>query len=217
MTTLYKLGNIEKTINGKKILDITELYIEQNHIYGLHGPNGSGKTTLLNILAFLDPPTSGNVFFKGEKVTFRESFMQPLRKEVILVDQNPVLFSISVKKNVGFGLEIRGTAASEIDKIVRESLDNVGMLEFIDAEGSNLSAGETQRVAIARAIACSPGILLLDEPTSNIDLKNQVIIEEVIRNLNLNKKMTVIFSSHDPAQMKKLAQEHITLDSGLIR
>lgn len=213
---LFKLERIKKVFKQKTVLDITELHIEKGKILGLLGPNGSGKTTLLNILAFLDAPSGGTLYYDEKPVIFKEPFLQPLRKQVILVDQHPILFSTSVYNNVEFGLKIRKIPKKERQKIVCESLEKVGMLSFAKADGHNLSGGETQRVAIARAIACSPDVLLLDEPTSSADIEHQAIIENIIKDIHKEKQISVIFTTHDMTQASKLADEKIFLYNGRI-
>lgn len=213
---LFKLERIKKVFKQKTVLDIAELLIEKGKILGLLGPNGSGKTTLLNILAFLDIPSGGTLYYDEKPVIFSESFLQTLRKQVILVDQHPILFSTSVYNNVEFGLKIRKIPKKERQKIVCESLEKVGMLGFAKADGHHLSGGETQRVAIARAIACSPDVLLLDEPTSSADIEHQAIIENIIQDIHRDKKISVIFTTHDMTQASKLADEKIFLYNGRI-
>ena len=104
---VYSLTRLEKIYGKKKVLDISRLEIEQGRIYALLGPNGAGKTTLLNILAFLEAPTRGDVCYASNPVRFVESTLFLLRKDVIMVDQHPILFTTTVFKNLEFGLKIR--------------------------------------------------------------------------------------------------------------
>ncbi|MBF0547208.1 MAG: ATP-binding cassette domain-containing protein [Candidatus Riflebacteria bacterium] len=214
---LFKIENLKKIYNKNVVLNVPELLLEEGKIYGLLGANGSGKTTLLNILAFLEKPSFGKVFYRDQAVVFSESNLQPLRREVILVDQQPILFSTTVYKNVEFGLKIRKIPKPKRDQIVRESLEKVAMASFANAEGNRLSTGETQRVAIARAIACSPQVLLLDEPTASVDMENQLMIEEIIKNLHQEMKLSVILTTHDKDQISKLVSEAIFLEKGSIK
>ncbi len=193
------------------MLDLPELSFEKGKIYGLMGPNGSGKTTLLHILGFLDAPTSGDVFYQDQPVSFTEKSLHALRREVVLVDQHPILFTTSVYKNVEFGLKIRKVPKSERQKIIEECLDRVGMREFIHADAPHLSGGETQRVAIARALACSPKVMLFDEPTASVDVTHQAVIENIILDLRHDRGVDCIFSTHDRFQASKLADEIISL------
>ena len=211
---LYSVRNLKKRYEGRVVLDLPDLFIEEGRIYGLLGPNGSGKSTLLSILSFLNAPSSGTLFYNDKPVSFTEKALQTLRREVVLVDQHPILFSTSVYKNVEFGLRIRKIPGRERRRIVEEALDRVGMREFIHARGNRLSGGETQRVAIARALACSPKVMLFDEPTASVDVSNQIIIENIIRDLHTDAGISVILSTHNLLQAAKLSQEKIFLFEG---
>lgn len=211
---LYSLRNVAKRYNGRTVLDIPELAVEPGKIYGLMGPNGSGKTTLLSILAFLNPPTTGTLFFMDKPVDFSERRLQAMRREVILVDQHPIMFSTSVRKNVEFGLKVRGIGGRERLKIVASALDRVGMRPFLNHPAKGLSGGETQRVAIARALACSPKVLLFDEPTASVDFYSRIAIENIIRDLRSDEGISILLSTHNHSQSSRLADEIIYLFEG---
>jgi len=211
---LFEINNLSKVYAGRKVLDIPELRLEKGKVYGLLGPNGSGKTTLLEILSFLLPPTTGEIVYGSRKVDFSEGFLQGLRREVVMVEQQPILFTTSVYKNVEFGLRIRRVPKERRKRIIYEVLDLVGMREFAEASAHKLSGGETQRVAIARALACSPKVILLDEPTSNVDIENQIAIEGILRDINIQKGIFVIFATHNTIQATKLSDHIVFLFNG---
>ncbi len=211
---LFEIKNLTKVYGDRKVLDIPELSFKKGKICGLLGPNGSGKTTLLEILSFLQPPTKGEVVYDSKKVVFSEAFLQGLRREVVMVEQQPVLFTTSVFKNVEFGPKIRKVPKEHRARIVCEVLELVGMREFAEAGAHKLSGGETQRVAIARALACSPKVILLDEPTSNVDIENQVAIEAILRDINVQKGISVIFTTHNRIQATKLSDRIVFLLDG---
>jgi len=213
---LYKLKNLKKTYDQRTVLDLDRLCLERNRVIALLGPNGAGKTTLLEILAFLARPNSGDIWFDSEKVTFISSKLMDLRKKVVLVQQQPILFSTSVSKNVEFPLKIRNTPKAKREKIVGELLALVGMEMFRNAIAHKLSGGETQRVAIARALACSPEVILMDEPTASVDVENQITIEGIIREINREKHISVIFTTHNIVQASRLADEIVFLYEGRI-
>ena len=212
--TLYKLSNLTKRYGSRCVVDIPRLELEEGKIYALLGPNGAGKTTLMNMLAFLDTPSSGRLSFKDRLVRFSESELQPLRRQVIMVDQNPILFSTSVYKNIEFGLKVRRIDKAQRTRLVEESLEMVGMRSFAAADAHKLSGGETQRVALARALALSPQVFLCDEPTANVDVENQAIIIDLLQRINANKKITVIFTTHDRSQATMMTQDTLLLDDG---
>ncbi len=211
---LYEIRGLKKIYNGRTVLDLPELSFEKGKIYGLLGPNGSGKTTLLSILGFLNTPSAGDLFYNGRRVSFTEKFLLPFRKEVVVVDQHPILFSTTVYKNVEFGLKVRQVPKSRRPGIIEASLERVGMRDFMHARGGELSGGENQRVAIARALACSPTVMLFDEPTASVDVNHQIVIEEIIRNLHSLEGISILLSTHNLSQAAKLVHERIYLFEG---
>ncbi|MCP4752627.1 MAG: ATP-binding cassette domain-containing protein [Proteobacteria bacterium] len=211
---LYRLNRTTKTFQNRTVLDIDRLEIEQGLIYALFGPNGAGKTTLLHILGFLDKPTSGTVFFDNAPVDYSEKYLQKLRKNVVVVNQRPVLFTTSVYKNMEFGLRIRRISPKNRLRIVEESLDLVGMRHMIQAPAHKLSGGETQRVVLARALALSPRVILCDEPTSSVDLENQTAIIDLLGRINAEKKISIVFSSHDRSQTASISHHELFIDRG---
>jgi tungstate transport system ATP-binding protein len=211
---VFEIKNLTKVYDDRKVLDIPELEIEKGKVYGLLGPNGSGKTTLLEILSFLMQPTTGEITYNRMKVDFSRTYLQGLRREVAMVEQQPILFTTTVYKNVEFGLRIRKVAKERRRETVLEVLELVGMRDFAQASAHKLSGGETQRVAIARALACSPKVILFDEPTSNVDVENQIIIERVLRDINSQKAISVIFATHNRMQAAKLSDHIVFLFKG---
>jgi tungstate transport system ATP-binding protein len=213
---LYVLSQLTKVYGKRIVLDIPALEIERERIYALLGPNGAGKTTLLSILGFLEPPTSGSIQYGAIPVRYFEPELQPLRKEVVVVDQHPILFTTTVYKNLEFGLKVRGTGKNQRQEIIEEALDLVGMRYFAQAPAHRLSGGETQRIALARALAVSPAVLLCDEPTSSVDVENQHAIIRILKQINEIKKITVVFTTHDRSQAVSLAKQILVLDHGKI-
>ncbi|NVM21492.1 MAG: ATP-binding cassette domain-containing protein [Desulfobacterales bacterium] len=211
---LFDITNLSKVYGDRKVLDIPELTLEKGKVYGLLGPNGSGKTTLLEILSFLLLPTTGQIVYDSRKVDYSEGFLQWLRREVVIVEQHPILFTTSVYKNVEFGPKVRKMPKDRRERVVHEMLDLVGMREFAGARANRLSGGETQRVAIARALSCSPKVILLDEPTSNVDIENQIAIEAILRDINIQKGISVIFTTHNTSQATRLSGNIVFLFNG---
>jgi tungstate transport system ATP-binding protein len=211
---LYELTGIKQVYDQRTVLDIRHLELRPGRSYALLGPNGCGKTTLLNVLAFLRPPAFGTVSFKGRRVQWGKDQLTALRRQVVLVNQHPVMFTDSVIKNVEYGLRMRSVNASKRRKIAGECLDRVGMGEFAARPAHKLSGGETQRVAIARALACSPEVMLFDEPTAGVDVENQAVIENIIRDIRKDEGVSVIFSTHRRFEASRLAQDRIFLFEG---
>jgi tungstate transport system ATP-binding protein len=212
--SLYALRNLRQVFEGRTVLDIHALELAEGGSYALLGPNGSGKTTLLHVLAFLRPPVHGEVDFQGRRVEWRDSALTALRRKVVLVDQHPIMFSTTVLKNVEYGPRMRGVSARERRKIAEECLDRVGMSAFAHRPAHLLSGGETQRVAIARAMACRPEVMLFDEPTASVDVENQAVINEVIRQLRKEQNISIIFSTHKRLEATRLAEKKLFLFEG---
>jgi len=213
---LYELRRLKKVYNHRTVLDIEDLTLEKGQVTGLLGPNGAGKTTLLKILTFILGPSSGEFRFKGSRVDFTSANLIDLRRKVVLVQQQPILFTSTVANNVAFPLRIRKIEKSERERLVGELLELVGMLSFRDAMAHRLSGGETQRVAIARALACFPEVILMDEPTASVDVENQIVIERIIREINQKKDISVIFTTHDMIQASRLAEKTVFLFEGRV-
>lgn len=212
--TAYELTNIYKEYQCLRVLDISDLAVDAGKVYSLIGPNGAGKTTLLNILAFLSEPSGGTLCFDGRPVRFEQTHLQSLRKKVVLVNQHPILFSTSVFNNVSFGLKTRKIPQKKHRPIVEKALDRVGMGRFIHADARYLSGGETRRIAIARALVCDPEVLLLDEPTADLDVENRNAVEAIIANVAAQSRMTLIFCTHDHDQAARLTSDAICLQEG---
>ena len=193
----FHISDLTKKFSDRTVLDVPDLELGEGQIYGLQGPNGAGKTTLLNILALLESPTTGTVSYKSIPVQYSESYLQPLRKEVVLVDQLPLLFTTTVFKNMEFGLKIRGIEKEERKRRIFKGLDMVGMQDFVHAPANQLSGGETQRVALAARLVLKPEILLLDEPTANVDVASAQQIKEAALMARRDWNTTVIIASHD--------------------
>ncbi|MDB9822991.1 ATP-binding cassette domain-containing protein [Deltaproteobacteria bacterium] len=211
---LYEIKRLIKSYGGRAVLDLRDLLMEKGKVIGLLGPNGAGKTTLLEILAFILNPTSGEIFYKNKKVDFNSSMLINLRQKVVLVQQQPILFTTTVFSNVELPLKIRKMEKRKRARIVEELLCIVGMESFRNINAHRLSGGETQRIAIAQAIACSPEVILLDEPTASVDVENRITIERIMREINREKDISVIFTTHDMIQASRLADEIVFLFDG---
>ncbi len=211
---LFEIEGLTKTYGSRTVLDLPRLNLEKGKVYSLLGPNGAGKTTLLEMLAFLLAPTKGRIIYDGCEARFGNNDLRRLRLEVVMVPQTPILFTATVRKNVEFGLKVRKVPKREREKLVDEALEMVGMGGFAQAQANRLSGGETQRVAIARALACSPRVILFDEPTANVDVENQLIIEKIIRDINRGKGISIILTTHNFGQSANLADEEIFLFNG---
>ncbi len=201
MTPILSLRSIEMRYNKHLALQLEKLDFSAQHIYSLVGPNGCGKSTLLQIAALLLKPTKGQILFDGEQVLWKKNTLQRLRQNITLVHQSPYLLSRSVRHNVAYGLKIRGIDSKEQHRLTHSTLELVGLSGFGRRNARELSGGEQQRVAIARALVLQPRLLLLDEPTSNMDRASIEAFDRLMPTL-VEQGMTIIQATHapDPAQ-----------------
>jgi tungstate transport system ATP-binding protein len=215
MKILYTLDSIRKCYGKNVVLDIEGLAIVDGRLYTLIGANGAGKSTLLNILAFLSPPTSGEIFYAGTRVDWSRRSVGEYRRKVTLLHQSPYLFGGTVRDNVAFGLKARGVPEEERERIVEEAFATVGLQGFGDRKARELSGGETQRVAMARALVLRPEVLLLDEPLANIDRETTGLLETVIASLPA-QGTSVVMTTHNPDHPARLNGDAIFLAGGRI-
>jgi len=212
---MYRLNSIRKCYGSNVALDIEELTIAEGRLYTLTGANGAGKSTLLSILAFLLPPTSGEIFYAGNRVDWNPGSVEEYRRKVTLLHQSPYLFGGTVYDNVAFGLKARGVQGEAQQRRVDKALDGVGLQGFRDRKARELSGGEAQRVAMARALVLEPEVLLLDEPLANIDRETTGLLETVIASLP-TQGTTVVMTTHDPDHPGRLNGETILLEGGKV-
>ena len=200
---VYQIRLLTKAYNGHEVLNIGELDIQRGEVLAIVGPSGSGKSTLLRLLNFLEMPTSGSIRFGNFVTNGSSDAPLNLRRKVTTVFQRPVLLNTNVHNNVAFGLRIRGQKKHETN--IEEVLDRVGLAHLARQRASTLSGGEAQRVALARAIVVEPEVLLLDEPTANLDPYNVGLLEKITRELNGEKGTTIVLVTHNVFQAKRLA------------
>ncbi len=210
MTTNLKLESIEKNYRTVKAVDDITFNAEGGKIIVLIGVNGAGKTTLLRILAGLDKPDKGNILFNNQIISDKE-----LRYIGTLVFQRTAMFSRSVYDNLAFGLKLRGKKDPEIREKITEVLHSVGLKDFEKRKAKKTSGGEQQRMALARAFLLEPKILLLDEPTANLDPNSALIIEKAIV-ARKKADSIIILATHNLSQAKRLGDEIVHLHNGKI-
>ena len=204
------LEKIKKYYGQKKILDIDYLEIPQGKITGITGPNGSGKSTMLNIISNIDCDYEG-------RVRFNDRIMDNnIRKDITLVFQKPYLFRRKVYENITYPLKLRNIDKNMQRNMALKVIKDLEIEDLIDKKGHKLSGGETQKVALARAMVFRPKLLLLDEPTSNIDPESTKIIEREILNFNKKTNSTLIIITHNIDQSKRLCDEIVYLNQGKV-
>lgn len=211
-----EVQNLSKEYSGRQVLKNVSFTVKNGEVFVLVGPNGAGKTTLLRILDLLEEPTSGRVFFNAKPIDYSARDKVVLRRKIGMVFQQTVLFNMSVFDNVALPLKIRREDESNIGKRVKEALELVRLNGFERKNALALSGGEAQRVAIAQALVTEPELLLLDEPTANLDPRNVSIVEEVLSHINREKETTIIMTTHNIFQAENLAHRVAVLNEGKI-
>jgi tungstate transport system ATP-binding protein len=209
---MYQLSQLTKTYNGRTVLSIDQLTIQKGEVLTILGPSGAGKSTLLRILNFLESPSSGEIRFMGHSWQDHSSVPLEIRRQVTTVFQRPILISRGVQENIALGLRWRKQPTSEVSKVLAQ----VGLEHLAKHPAQNLSGGEAQRVALARAIVLKPAVLLLDEPTANLDPANARIIEKIILQLNQEKNTTIVLVTHNIFQARRLGQRIALILDGQI-
>ncbi len=193
-----------------KALDGVSLEIEEGEFVAIVGASGSGKSTLLNMIGGLDIPTSGSVLVKGKKIgqLNEEELTVFRRRNIGFVFQNfGLIENMTVGQNVELPLLYAGISNQEKTRLVAESLEKVGLADFVGQSVKLLSGGQRQRVAIARAIVNSPKFIIADEPTGALDSKTSVDIMQLFTDLNTTSGVTIILVTHDPNLMAHCNRE----------
>lgn len=219
---------IAEAVNVRKIydtrgvetlaLDGVDLQVGEGEFTALAGPSGSGKTTLLNILGALDEATEGRVFVDGEDLaTLSPAELSELRMNKLgFVFQAYNLIPVfTARENVEFVMELQGVDANERRSRALEVLDGVGLADLAEKRPLEMSGGQQQRVAVARAIVGRPKMVLADEPTANLDSATAHRLLELMGRLNVDRGITFLFSTHDPAVMEA-ARRLVRLHDGRI-
>lgn len=211
MSTIYELKNIEQYYDGRKVLSINNLLLEESQITGFFGPNGSGKSTLFSLLSFVNKQTKGDILFYGIDNKYLE---QDLKQSVVMVPQTPYLLKRSVYDNISYGLKIRKDDKN-LDEKVYEALSLVGLdKSFAKRKWSQLSGGEAQRVALAARLILKPKVLILDEPTTGVDTNSAQLIKEAIVSAKQKWNTTILISSHDHNWLNHICDRKVALFQG---
>ncbi len=212
--SLVSFDNVSKFFGDVVALKDFSLEVLDREFIVLLGPSGCGKSTALRIVAGLEQPTRGNILIKGQVV----NDVEPKRRDVAMVFQNYALYPhMSVYNNIAFGLRMRGLHRREIDTLVKEAAQNLGLAELLRRKPGELSGGQRQRVALGRAIVRRPVVYLMDEPLSNLDAKLRVQTRAELVKMHRLLQTTFIYVTHDQVEAMTMGDRIAILEQGLLQ
>jgi molybdopterin-binding protein len=211
--SLLHAEGLRRHYDGRLVVAVDRLTVEPGEVVAILGPNGAGKSTLFRLLLLLERADSGRILLGGSEVGPGDS---AARRRLAGVFQHPYLFAGTVEENVGYGLRIRGAPRRARRARVEEVLDEVGLTRLATAQVHTLSGGEAQRVALARALVLRPELLLLDEPTANLDIRVRRRFREDLQHLTRAHARGALLITHDPAEAFAVADRVAVMEGGRI-
>ena len=200
----YRLCNVRYDYGDGSVLDIDELVVPQGQSTCLLGPTGAGKSTLLRLLARSIEPTSGHVEMAGDTLGPNR------RPSVAMVYQHPIPLRRTVFENIAYGLRVRSLSRQDIQANVDRWLEVLQLTDLAGQRADRLSGGQWTLVALARALVTEPDVLLLDEPTANLDPARVELVERVVAEEQRRRRCTVVWSTHHLFQARRVA-DHVVL------
>ncbi len=203
--SLIEVVGLSHSYGEREVLKSLDLSIGRGEVFALIGPTGAGKTTLLRIVDLLEVPGVGEIYFDGKCIPRSGKQRLEMRRRMSFIHQKPQVFNLSVYDNVACGLRWRGEKKNRIAEKVDHVLEMVGVEGYKNRNARTLSGGEAQRVALARSLVLEPEVLLLDEPTANLDPVSTGKIEQLISYIARQRNTTMIMATHDMSQGQQLA------------
>jgi len=208
-----RIEKVIKDYGDFRAINGVDLTIKEGELFTLLGPSGCGKTTLLRMIAGFNTIEDGKIYIGDTCI----NDIPAHKRNIGMVFQNYAVFPhMSVKKNVAYGLEARKIPKAEIEERTMEALRMMKIEDLADRQPSQLSGGQQQRVALARAIVIRPGLLLMDEPLSNLDAKLRVEMRSVIRKLQQEVGITTIYVTHDQEEAMAISSRIAVMNAGKV-
>ncbi|MCR1872933.1 ATP-binding cassette domain-containing protein [Mammaliicoccus lentus] len=210
---MYKLENVSKKYRGKFAVENLSFSVASGSITGIVGKSGSGKTTLLKLLNFIEKPTEGKIIFDEQEINkLSKKVIRKYKERIGMVFQHyNLLNNLNVYQNITLPLKIIN---AENEDRVKELIQFVGLEDKMNDYPSKLSGGEKQRVALARSLVRNPDILLCDEATSSLDENNTEEIIKMLKKINKEYSITIIFVTHELSVVKQLCEEVFVMEDG---
>ncbi len=209
-----ELISVGKTYSdGTVAVSDFDLKVEKGEFVAFLGPSGCGKSTTLRMIASFEDITNGEVMMMGRNVTH----VPPEKRPTSMIFQNYALFPhMTVRENVAFGLDVKGTPKTERNRKVDRILDMFDLEQFSDRKADNLSGGQRQRIALARGLVVEPEILLLDEPLGALDANLRRIIQNELKLLQRELGITFIFVTHAQSEALGLSDRVVVMSNGVV-
>lgn len=183
-----------------------DLTVDQGEFMAIAGPSGSGKTTLLNLIGTLDTASAGTIFIDGRDIgKLSQTALSDLRRDRIgfIFQAYNLVPVLTAAENAEYVMELKGMSSADRRRRVVELFGRMGIRDLLNTRPLKMSGGQQQRVAVARAIASEPAIVLADEPTANLDQETGRSLVELMRELNRERHVTFVFSTHDPMVLEQ--------------
>src|SRR5262245_40572151 len=207
------LEKVEKRFGDVRAVDGIDLTVRDQEFLILVGPSGCGKTTTLRMIAGLEEVTAGDIRIGGRSIVH----LPPRDRDIAMVFQSYALYPhMSVYRNMAFSLKLRGTPKIEIDRRVREVAGILGLSEHLERKPRQLSGGQRQRVAVGAALCRQAGVLLFDEPLSNLDAKLRVHMRTELKRLHQSIKSTMVYVTHDQVEAMTMGDRIVIMNGGVI-
>ncbi|MBI3995560.1 MAG: ABC transporter ATP-binding protein [Nitrospirae bacterium] len=209
--TEVRLEKLTKRFGAAEILKAVDLTVHSGEFFTVVGPSGCGKSTLLNLVAGLEAPTAGAIYFDDRPV----HLLGPRERDVAMVFQSYALYPhMTVYDNLAFPLRMKKRSAAEIDRKVRDVAELLGLTPSLPRRPRELSGGQRQRVALGRAMVRQPRLFLLDEPLSNLDAQLRIEMRSELKKLHQALRATMIYVTHDQAEAMTLSDRIAVLHRG---
>ena len=214
--TILVAEDLEKSYNGRKVVDKVSFHIESGEIVALLGPNGAGKTTSFDMVVGLVKPDGGKVLLDAEEITSLKIHQRAFKGLGYLTQEPSAFRQLSVRDNLALVLEVQGYSAEERKEKTREILEEFNIFHLKDSPAISLSGGERRRLEIARVLVTDPKFILLDEPFTGIDPVAILDIQEIIRKLCKERNIGLLITDHNPLATLSITDRAYIIQDGRI-
>lgn len=214
MSRIISIDNLTLVLGGRTILDIPQFALAEGDAISLMGPNGAGKSSLLMVMAALQEPTSGKIYYRDRE--YSQCSQLSLHRKMAMVFQKPIMLDLSVMENAELGLKFRGVPRKLRVARIKHWLEMLGVAHLEKSRARNLSGGEAQRVVLAQSLVLEPEVIFLDEPFSNLDKEIREELMAQTGKLLKEHKITTVLVTHHSKEAQALSDSVYFLEDGRI-